>query len=350
MVLSPSLKDVKGSYIMTKMYYDKDADLKFLKGKKIAIVGYGSQGHAHALNLQDSGMEVVVGLYEGSRSWDQAQKDGLKVQLAKDACKNAGVIMMLAPDMRQPSIYKEDVLPNLGKGTALAFAHGFNIHYGQIVPPAHTDVFMVAPKGPGHLVRRTYQEKGGTPCLMAVHQDASKKAKQIALAYARGIGGTRAGVLETTFAEETETDLFGEQVVLCGGLTELIRSGFDTLVKAGYQPELAYFECLHEVKLIVDLIYEGGISNMRRSISETAKYGDITRGRRIVTDCTRKEMQKILEEIQTGEFAREWILENKAGKPLYNAVLRRDSKHLIEVVGEKLRSMMSWIKGKKIQN
>ncbi len=335
---------------MTKMYYDKDADLKLLKGKKIAIVGYGSQGHAHALNLQDSGMEVVVGLYEGSRSWDQAQKDGLKVQLAKDACKNAGIIMMLAPDMRQPSIYKEDVLPSLGKGTALAFAHGFNIHYGQIVPPAHTDVFMVAPKGPGHLVRRTYQEKGGTPCLMAVHQDASKKAKQIALAYARGIGGTRAGVLETTFAEETETDLFGEQVVLCGGLTELIRSGFDTLVKAGYQPELAYFECLHEVKLIVDLIYEGGISNMRRSISETAKYGDITRGRRIVTDCTRKEMQKILEEIQTGEFAREWILENKAGKPLYNAVLRRDSKHLIEVVGEKLRSMMSWIKGKKIQN
>ncbi len=333
---------------MTKIYYDKDADLKYLKGKKIAIVGYGSQGHAHALNLKDSGMKVAVGLYEGSRSWDQVKEDGLDVMLAKDACKEADVIMMLAPDMRQPSIYHADILPHLKKGTALAFAHGLNIHYGQIVPPAHVDVFMVAPKGPGHLVRRTFQEKGGTPCLFAVHQNASGKAKQIALAYARGIGGTRAGVLETTFAEETETDLFGEQVVLCGGLTELIRAGFETLVNAGYQPDLAYFECLHEVKLIVDLIYEGGISNMRKSISETAKYGDITRGRRIITEQTRAEMKKILWEIQSGEFAREWILENKAGKPLYNALLKRDEKHLIEVVGEKLRSMMSWIKGKKI--
>ena len=335
---------------MTKVYYDKDADLKYLKGKKIVIVGYGSQGHAHALNLKESGMQVAVGLYEGSRSWDQVKEAGLKAMLAEEACDGADVIMMLAPDMSQPAIYQHAVLPNLKKGSALAFAHGLNIHYGQIKPPPNIDVFMVAPKGPGHLVRRTFQEKGGTPCLLAIHQDATKKARQVALAYAKGIGGTKAGVLETSFAEETETDLFGEQVVLCGGLTELIRSGFDTLVNAGYQPELAYFECLHEVKLIVDLIYEGGISNMRKSISETAKYGDVTRGPRIVTDQTRKVMGQILKEIQSGEFAREWILENKAGKPVYTALLRKDERHPIEIVGEKLRAMMSWIRGKKISN
>jgi ketol-acid reductoisomerase len=331
------------------MYYDKDADLKYLKGKIVAIIGYGSQGHAHALNLKESGVKVVVGLYKGSKSWKDAEKAGLEVMESSEAAKKADCIMMLVSDMKAPEVYGNDVTPNLKKGKAIAFAHGFNIHFGQIVPPEDVDVFMIAPKGPGHLVRRVYTEGGGVPALLAVHQDATGKARQIALAYARGIGSTRAGVLETSFKEETETDLFGEQVVLCGGLTESIRAGFETLVNAGYQPEVAYFECLHEVKLIVDLIYEGGISNMRKSISETAKYGDITRGRRIVNDETRERMKQILREIQSGEFAREWILENKANRPAYNALLKSDAEHQIEKVGEKLRKLMPWLGGKEIK-
>lgn len=334
---------------MAKMYYDKDADLKYLKGKTVAIIGYGSQGHAHALNLKDSGVKVVVGLYKGSKSWKEAEKAGLEVMESAEAAKKGDCIMMLVSDTKTPEVYHRDVAPSLKAGKSLAFAHGFNIHFGQIVAPSDVDVFMIAPKGPGHLVRRTYTEGGGVPALIAIHQDATGKAKQVALAYAKGIGAARSGVLETTFKEETETDLFGEQVVLCGGLSESIRAGFETLVNAGYQPEVAYFECLHEVKLIVDLIYEGGISNMRKSISETAKYGDITRGRRVVTDETRAQMKKILSEIQTGEFAREWILENKAGRPVYNALLRRDSEHQIEAVGEKLRKLMPWLGGKEIK-
>ncbi|MBI1884688.1 MAG: ketol-acid reductoisomerase [Chlamydiae bacterium] len=334
---------------MTKMYYDKDADLKFLKGKTVAILGYGSQGHAHALNLKDSGVKVIIGLYKGSKSWKEAENAGLDVFESVEAAKKADCIMMLVSDMKAPSVYEESVAPNLKKGKSLAFAHGFNIHFGQIVPPSDIDVFMIAPKGPGHLVRRTYTEGGGVPALVAVYQDATGKAHEIALAYAKGIGAARSGVLETTFREETETDLFGEQVVLCGGLSESIRAGFDTLVAAGYQPEVAYFECLHEVKLIVDLIYEGGISNMRKSISETAKYGDISRGRRIVNDETRQRMKEILREIQDGEFAREWILENKANRPVYNAMLKKDSEHLIEKVGEKLRKLMPWLGGREIK-
>lgn len=334
---------------MTEMYYDKDADLKYLKGKTVAIIGYGSQGHAHALNLKESGVKVVVGLYKGSKSWKDAEKAGLEVLESGEAAKKADCIMMLVSDMKAPEVYERDVAPNLKKGKSLAFAHGFNIHFGQIVPPQGVDVFMIAPKGPGHLVRRVYTEGGGVPALLAVYQDATGKARQVALAYARGIGAARAGVLETTFKEETETDLFGEQVVLCGGLTESIRAGFETLVNAGYQPEVAYFECLHEVKLIVDLIYEGGISNMRKSISETAKYGDITRGRRIVNDETRARMKQILREIQSGEFAKEWILENKANRPAYNALLKGDAEHQIEKVGEKLRKLMPWLGGKEIK-
>ncbi len=326
-----------------KVYYDNDADLSLLNSKKVAVIGYGSQGHAHALNLKESGVDVVVGLHSTSRSREAAQYAGLTVMSVAEAAKAAQIIMMLIPDTLQPKIYNEEIAENLEAGDAIAFAHGFNIHYGQIVPPEDVDVFMIAPKGPGHLVRRTYQEGKGVPCLVAVEQNATGKAKETALAYAKGIGGTRAGVIETTFAEETETDLFGEQVVLCGGVTSLIMRGFETLVEAGYQPEVAYFECCHELKLIVDLIYEAGIKGMRYSISDTAKYGDVTRGPRIVTEETKMEMEDILAEIQSGEFAKEWILENQAGRPVFNALLKRDAEHLIEEVGEQLRGMMSWI-------
>ncbi len=327
-----------------KMYYDNDADLSLLKGKKIAVLGYGSQGHAHADSLKDSGLEVVVGLRGNSKSREKALSFGHEVKEPAAAAQEAEIIMVLLPDEKQAAVYHESIAPHLTAGKTLAFAHGFNIHFGQIVPPAYCDVIMIAPKGPGHLVRRVFQSGGGVPCLVAVHQDASSQALKKALAYAKGIGGTRAGVIETTFRDETETDLFGEQVVLCGGLSELIRAGFDTLVEAGYAPELAYFECLHEVKLITDLIHEGGIANMRYSISDTAQFGDMTRGRRIVTEDTRKEMKKILDEIQAGEFSREWILENQANRPVFNAIARRDANHLIEKVGEKLRGMMDWIK------
>ena len=333
---------------MSKIYYNKDADIKVIKKKTIAIIGYGSQGHAHARNLHDSGMKVMVGLRKGSAHWKRAEKDGLKVTTVPEATKKADILMILIPDDKQRDMYENDIAPNLSKGKAIAFGHGFNIHFGQIEPPKNVDVFMVAPKGPGHLVRRTYEQGAGVPCLMAIHQNATKNAKKIALAYAKGIGGTRAGVLETNFKEETETDLFGEQVVLCGGVTELIRSGYDTLVDAGYDPNLAYFECLHELKLIVDLIYEGGIGNMRYSISTTAAYGDVTRGPRIITDETRAEMKKILSEIQSGSFAREFILENQANRPMFNALLRKGKEHRVEQVGEKLREMMPFV-GKKLQ-
>ncbi|MFQ5482203.1 MAG: ketol-acid reductoisomerase [Nitrospinaceae bacterium] len=333
---------------MGKIYYDKDADIKFLKKKTIAIIGYGSQGHAHARNLHDSGQKVVVGLRKLSPFWKRAEKDGLQVLTVAEAAQAADIIMILIPDDKQRAMYLAHIAPYLKTGNAIAFGHGFNIHFGQVVPPANVDVFMVAPKGPGHLVRRTFEQGAGVPCLMAIQQDYTKKAKSIALAYAKGIGGTRAGVLETSFREETETDLFGEQVVLCGGVTELIRAGFDTLVEAGYNPDLAYFECLHELKLIVDLIYEGGIGNMRYSISTTAAYGDVSRGRRIITGETRKEMKKILEEIQSGAFAREFILENQANRPVMSALLKRGTEHPIEVVGEKLRKMMPFV-GKKLK-
>jgi ketol-acid reductoisomerase len=325
------------------IYYDDDADLGLLEGRKVAVLGYGSQGHAHALNMLESGVDVRVGLREGSSSWAKAEEAGLRVLTTAEAAKEADVIMVLLPDTEQARIYKEDIEPNLNERDSLAFAHGFNIHFGQIKPPKGVDVWMIAPKGPGHLVRRTYEEGGGVPALVAVSADETGKAKQTALAYARAIGATRAGVLDTTFEEETETDLFGEQVVLCGGLVELITASFETLVNAGYQPESAYFETLHEVKLIVDLIYEGGIAAMNYSISDTAEYGDLTRGPRIITDDTRAEMRKILGEIQGGKFAQEWILENQAGRPVYNALRRKASEHQIEEVGEQLRSMMPWI-------
>ncbi|HLG22412.1 MAG TPA: ketol-acid reductoisomerase [Candidatus Manganitrophaceae bacterium] len=326
-----------------KIYYDQDADMAMLKGKKVAIIGYGSQGHAHALNLIDSGIEVVVGLREG-RSWDKAVRAGLKVMPVSDAVKTADVVMMLTPDEAGGDLYANEVGPHLKKGGYLAFAHGFNIHFGQIVPDASVNVFMAAPKGPGHLVRSEYVKGGGVPVLIAIHQDPSKETRSMALAYAKGIGGTRAGAIETNFREETETDLFGEQTVLCGGLTALITAGYETLVEAGYSPEMAYFECLHEVKLIVDLIYEGGISNMRYSISNTARYGDLTRGPRIVTEETKKEMKKILDEIQSGRFAKEWILENRAKRPVFNALAKKGEAHPIEAVGAKLRAMMPWLK------
>jgi ketol-acid reductoisomerase len=326
------------------MYYDTDANLDFLAGKKIAIIGYGSQGHAHALNLKDSGLDVMVGLYPGSPSWQKAEAEGLTVKNTADAAAAADFLMILLPDEVQRSVYTNDIAPNLKQGDILAFAHGFNIHFAQVVPPPHVDVVMIAPKGPGHLVRRVFQQGQGVPSLFAVYQDASGQARDRAMAYARGIGGTRAGILETTFREETETDLFGEQVVLCGGLSALIKSGFETLVNAGYQPELAYFECLHEVKLIVDLIVEGGLSTMRHSISNTAEYGDYTRGDRIITDETRAEMRKILSEIQSGQFAREFVLENQAGKPGFTAMRRREAEHPIEAVGKDLRAMFSWMK------
>lgn len=328
---------------MGRMYYDKDADLKVLEGKTVAIVGYGSQGHAHALNLKESGVNVVVGLKEGSKSKAKAESHGLTVKTVAEAAKEADVIMILAPDTVQKKIYEESIAPNLKEGDAMAFAHGFNIHFHQIVPPKNVDVFMVAPKGPGHLVRRTYVEGMGVPNVFAVYQDYTGRCKDLTLAYAKGIGGTRAGVIETTFKEETETDLFGEQAVLCGGVTELIKAGFDTLTEAGYQPEIAYFECLHEMKLIVDLIYEGGFENMRYSVSHTAEYGDYVTGRRIITDETRKEMKKVLAEIQNGQFANDWILENQAGMPKYYAMKNMELQHPIIETGKKLRSMMSWI-------
>jgi ketol-acid reductoisomerase len=326
------------------MYYDTDANLDLLAGKTVAIVGYGSQGHAHALNLKDSGVNVIVGLYPGSKSTAKAEAAGLGVKSVADAAAAADFIMILLPDEAQKTVYKEEIEPNLKPGKVLAFAHGFNIHFAQVVPPADVDVVMIAPKGPGHLVRRTYEQGEGVPALFAIYQDASGQARDRAMAYAKGIGGTRAGVLETTFREETETDLFGEQAVLCGGLSALIKAGFETLVEAGYQPELAYFECLHEVKLIVDLVVEGGLAQMRDSISNTAEYGDYTRGPRIVTESTKAEMKKILTEIQTGQFAREFVLENVSGKAGFTAMRRREAEHPIEEVGKDLRAMFSWLK------
>ncbi len=328
---------------MAEIYYEKDADLSLLDGKTVAVIGYGSQGHAHALNLRDSGVRVVVGLREEDPDRARAQAEGFEVLGLAEAAAAGGIVVMLVPDQFQKEVYENSVLPGLADGDALLFAHGFNIHFNQIVPPENVDVIMVAPKGPGHIVRRMYVEGSGVPSLVAVYQDHSGRALDIGLAYAKGLGAARAGVIRTTFEEETETDLFGEQCVLCGGVTELIRAGFDTLVEAGYQPEVAYFECLHELKLIVDLIYERGISYMRYSISDTAEYGDLTRGRRIVTEDTRREMRAILEEIVDGSFASEWILENQAGRPAYNAMRRRDAAHLIEEVGRELRSMMSWL-------
>ncbi len=329
---------------MAKMYYDSDCNLELLKGKTVAIIGYGSQGHAHALNLHESGVDVVVGLYEGSKSWPLAEQAGLKVATAYDAAAQADVIMILINDETQPALYQESIAPNLTAGKALAFAHGFNIHFGQIVPPTDVDVFMIAPKGPGHTVRSQYEEGRGVPCLIAVYQDATGKAKDIALAYAKGVGGARAGILETTFKEETETDLFGEQAVLCGGVSELMKAGFEVLVEAGYQPESAYFECLHEMKLIIDLVNQGGLSYMRYSISDTAEYGDYSIGKRIITDETKNEMRKVLKEIQDGTFAKNWIIENKVNRPMFNARRRMEQDHQIEVVGKELRKMMSWLK------
>lgn len=334
---------------MAKMYYDADANLEILKNKTIAVIGYGSQGHAQAQNASESGLKIVVGLRkpvdeETQKEWNQVLADGLTPMTVDEAAQAADIIHILVPDTLQASLYKEMIAPHLKPGDALGFSHGFNIHFGQINPPKNIDVFMVAPKGPGHLVRRMYQKGAGVPSLIAIENDFSGQARDIALAFAKAIGATRAGVLETSFREETETDLFGEQAVLCGGVTELIRAGFDTLVGAGYQPEIAYFECLHEMKLIVDLIYEGGISNMRYSISDTAEYGDLVTGPRIINDETRMEMEQILEEIQNGSFAREWILETQVGRPVYNALKKRGEEHLIETVGKELRSMMPWLK------
>ena len=329
---------------MTKMYYDKDADLNVLKGKKIAIIGYGIQGRGQALNLRDSGLDVIASELEGTENYKTAQKDGFTPVSASDAAKQADIIQILTQDHVQAKVYKQAIEPNLKKGKALVFSHGFNIHFKQIVPPKDVDVFMVAPKGPGALVRQMYEENKGVPCLLAVFQDASGSATKLGLAYAKGIGGTRAGVIETTFKEETETDLFGEQTVLCGGVTELVKAGFETLVNAGYQPEIAYFECLHELKLITDLIYKTGIQGMRKRVSDTAEYGDLTRGKRVITEATRKEMQKILKEVQSGAFAKEWIEENEKGRPSFNELRKKDDSHPIEVIGKKLRGMMDWIK------
>jgi len=331
-----------------KVYYDKDADIEIIRAKKVAVIGYGSQGHAHSQNLKESGVNVVVGLRKDGASWKKAETAGLKVMDVASAVKQADVVMILVPDELQGDLYKNEIGQNLKKGAYLAFAHGFNIHFGQIVPDAGINIFMVAPKGPGHLVRHEYTKGNGVPTLIAVHQDPSKNTKDVALAYASAIGGGRAGIIETTFKDETETDLFGEQAVLCGGATALIMAGYETLIEAGYPEEMAYFECLHELKLIVDLIYEGGISNMRYSISNTAQYGDLTRGPRVVTEETKKEMKKILAEIQSGAFAREWMLENKANKPVFTALTRKGQEHPIEKVGEKLRAMMPWLKKGKI--
>ena len=331
-----------------KVYYDKDADLSLIKGKKVTIVGYGSQGHAHALNLNESGVKVTVGLRKGGASWNKAKTAGLNVKEVGAAITGADFVMMLMPDEHIASVYRNEVAPNIKKGATLAFAHGFNIHYDQVVPRADLDVVMVAPKAPGHTVRSTYMQGGGVPMLIAVHQNPSKKARDMALSYAAAIGGGKAGVIETNFKEETETDLFGEQAVLCGGCTALVQAGFETLVEAGYAPEMAYFECLHELKLIVDLMYEGGIANMRYSISNNAEYGDFTRGPRIVTEETKNEMRRILNEIQTGAYAQEFLLENQTGATKLNAMRRIGREHQIEVVGAKLRDMMPWIKRNKL--
>ncbi len=330
-----------------KMYYDADCDVSIIKGRKVAIIGYGSQGHAHALNLKESGVPVVVGLREGSSSAAKAEAAGLEVKSIADAAKWADVIMMTMPDTEQKATYDAHIKKYMKAGKALAFAHGFNIRFKRIRPPKGVDVIMIAPKGPGHLVRRTYTEGGGVPALIAVEQDATGNAKAVALSYASAIGGGRAGIIETTFAEETETDLFGEQVVLCGGLTSLVQAGFETLVEAGYQPEMAYFECLHEVKLIVDLMYEEGIAGMRYSISDTAEYGDVSRGPRVITPATKKTMQKILKEIQSGKFAKEWIAESDSGREKFNALRKAGQEHQIEEVGKRLRSMMPWISAGK---
>lgn len=329
---------------MARIYYDKDADLDMLRGKKIAIIGYGNQGRAQALNLRDSKVDVIVSELEGTPNYKQAVKDGFKPFSANAASKQAQIVQILTQDHVQSKIYKAFVEKNMSEGKALNFSHGFNIHFKQIAPPKNIDVFMVAPKGPGALVRTQYEEGKGVPCLVAVYQDYTGDALKLALAYAKGIGGTRAGVIETTFKEEVETDLFGEQCVLCGGVTELIKAGFDTLVEAGYQPEIAYFECLHELKLITDLIFTTGIQGMRARVSDTAKYGDLTRGKRIITDSAREEMRNILKEVQSGKFAKEWVSENESGRGLFDQLMKRDEEHLIEVVGKKLRQMMPWIK------
>jgi ketol-acid reductoisomerase len=332
---------------VANVLYEKDADRSLIADRKVAVIGYGSQGHAHALNLKESGIDVRVGLREGSSSVGKAEEAGLRVLSVADAAAEADLIMILLPDTEQKSVYEESIEPHLSEGDALFFAHGFNIRFGQIVPPAGVDAAMVAPKGPGHLVRRTYTEGGGVPCLIAVAQDASGSAEGLALAYADAIGGTRAGVLRTTFEEETETDLFGEQVVLCGGVTALVQAGFETLVEAGYQPESAYFECLHELKLIVDLMYEQGIGGMRYSVSDTAEYGDLTRGPRVINDAVKAEMKVILDEIRSGKFAEEWIAESRAGRPKFLELERRGHEHPIEKVGEELRGMMPWISAGK---
>jgi ketol-acid reductoisomerase len=331
---------------MAKIYYDKDASLDLIKEKTIGVIGYGSQGHAHAQNLKDSGCQVIVAEAAGSEGWKAAEDNGFEVSNAAEVAKAADIIIMLAPDNLQPRIYQQSIEKELAHGKTLMFAHGFNIHYSQIVPPSNIDVSMIAPKGPGHILRRLYVEGSGVPALVAIHQDSSGKARDIALAYAKGIGCARAGILGTTFAEETETDLFGEQTVLCGGVTSLVKAGFETLVEAGYQPEIAYLECFHELKLIVDLMYQGGLKYMRYSISDTAEYGDYSRGPRIINDLVKEEMAQILTEIQDGSFAREWILENQAGRPSYNAMKRMEAEHPIEVIGEKLRNMMPWLKKK----
>lgn len=329
---------------MAKIFYQQDCNIDLLKGKTIAVIGYGSQGHAHALNAHESGMDVIVGLYEGSKSWAKAEAAGLTVKTVAEAAKAADLVMILLPDEKQAAVYEESIAPYMTSGKILAFAHGFNIHFGQIKPPADVDVIMIAPKGPGHTVRSEYVAGKGVPCLAAVHQNASSRAMDYALAYAAAIGGSRAGVLETTFKQETETDLFGEQAVLCGGVTALMQAGFETLVEAGYDPQNAYFECIHEMKLIVDLIYEGGFSRMRYSISDTAEYGDYEVGKRIITDETKKEMKKVLTEIQNGTFARNWILENRVGRPHFNAERRMHAEHQLEAVGKELRKMYSWHK------
>jgi ketol-acid reductoisomerase len=327
-----------------KIYYDQDADLSLLRGKKIAVVGYGSQGHAHALNLKDSGLDVVVGLYKGSKSWSKAEKDGLRVATVAEAAQMADIVMVLLPDQAHRQTFEESIRGALTKGKTLMMAHGFSIHFNQVVPPADVDVSMIAPKAPGHIMRDLFVQGPGVPALLAVQQDVSGKARDVALAYGRGVGCTRAGVIETTFKEETETDLFGEQTVLCGGVSALIKAGFETLVQAGYQPEVAYFECMHEMKLIVDLFYQGGLAYMRYSVSDTAEYGDYSRGPRVIDDRVRGEMRKILHEIQTGQFAREWVLENQANRASFLATRRMEAQHQIEEVGKRLRGMMSWIK------
>jgi len=333
---------------MAKLYYDKDADLGVLKGRKVAVIGYGSQGHAHDLNLKDSGVDVRVGLYQGSKSWAKAEQEGLRVLPVAEAAAEADIIMLLLADHTMPQVYRDSVAPHLKKGKTLMFAHGFNVHYHQIIPPADVDVSMIAPKAPGHRVREIFMDGQGAPALLAIYQDVSGKAREIALAYAKGIGSTRAGLIETTFAEETETDLLGEQAVLCGGVTALIKAGFETLVEAGYQPEIAYFECLHELKLIIDLVQEGGLSYMRYSVSDTAEYGDYVSGPRIITQETKQEMRRLLKEVQDGSFAKQWILENQAGRPSFLAMRQRERQHPIEVIGRQLRSMMSWLKPKVV--